>query len=1010
MKIRFDQLSYQQQAIEAVTKVFRGQEICQSNFTVYAPAPVAGQQQLLSEGLGHGNKLMLTEGQLLENIREVQLEHGLPLSAEGDVGKKTLDLGIEMETGTGKTYVYLRTIMELHAQYGFKKFIIVVPSIPIKEGVYKSLQMTEEHLRAHYDQVPYTYFVYNSDRLSEVRSFAVDDRLQIMVINIDAFKKSFEREDDERLKANIIHRYNDKLGYKPLDLIRETHPVVIVDEPQTTLSTDLAKKAVQQLQPMAILRYSATHKEKHNMLYKLDAVDAYQQKLVKQIEVASVQLQDEASQGAFIRLEAVQAKGGSIAAKLLLDVRAKSGHVQRKVKTVRQNDDLHQLTGLQAYQDWWVQEIYAEKGQEYVLFGNDTLLRVGEGVGGGDEQLLRRMMIRKTIAEHLDKELRLNPQGIKVLSLFFIDSVRHYREYDEEGNARPGDYARMFEEEYAKLLALPKYHTLFEGVHDRATLPQEVHNGYFSVDKRAKASDSKQKFECYKDTNGKTTADEDTYQLIMRDKERLLSFDSKLRFIFSHSALKEGWDNPNVFQICTLKEAGASEIRRRQEIGRGLRLCVDQEGKRVYGFKVNTLTVVASESYEDFVENFQRELTEDTGIEFGVVQPDSFSQVVIEQDYEKGPVLLGHEASRRIYEHCQLHGYIDKKGKVQDGLRLALREEIVSLPPMSEHVKQAVLRILHGLAGKLDIKPAEERKTIAPRKEVLLSADFKALWERIRYKTTYMVKLDSGKLIAQCQKDIREQLLVSRGKVLYTKAGVQIDKSGVQVGETEEQYTQISQPVDRLPDIVTYLQETTQLTRRSIVEILQGCGKLELFKRNPQKFIEGCIDIIRRRMQQQLVDGIVYKRIGEGAYYCQELFEQEELTGYLTRNMQESSKSPYTHVVYDSEVERKLVEEFERSREVKLYAKLPGWFKIDTPLGSYNPDWAVLLEQEGQERLYFVLESKGSLSELDLRPVEQAKISCGQKHFAALAEASGQPTPLLKVTKLKDLLQHAECL
>jgi len=1004
MQIKFEsELEYQKDAINSIVDIFKGQEVCTSNFTVFSPAYLAKQKVLDFNQIGYANKLQLTESQLVENTQKIQLRNGLRPSRPEEIDSKHLDFSIEMETGTGKTYVYLRTMMEMNRQYGFTKFIIVVPSIPIKEGVFKSLQITEGHLKEHYNNIPYKYFVYNSSALNEIRDFAVNDQLQIMVINIDAFSKSFENEKDESKNVNIIHRYNDKLGYKPLQLIQDTRPVVIIDEPQTTLSTPTRKKAVKNLNPLAIIRYSATHKEKLNQMYKLDAVDAYNKQLVKQIEVASVKVDGAASNGAYMKFVSAQNKKG-ISAKIEVDKIVK-GNRTRAVIEVKKNSDVQQDTRVQEYEGFQVHEIYTGEGNEYIEFINGTILKLGEVIGAVDDGLIKRMMIRKTIEEHLEKELVLNPKGIKVLSLFFIDAVKHYREYDNDGNAVNGDYARMFEEEYKILIKKPKYQSLFSEIKDLDSEASAVHNGYFSIDKKAKASNKKEKFEYFKDTSGSVAADEDTYSLIMKDKEKLLSFESKLRFIFSHSALKEGWDNPNVFQICTLKEAGSSEIRRRQEIGRGLRLAVNQDGQRVRGFDINTLTVMASESYENFVDNLQREIESETGIIFGVLHPHSFNNITVEL-IGTDPVYFGQENSGKVFDFLMLKGYINPKGKVQDLLKEDLRTGKVELPEdLEPHIKAQIVETLKQTAGKLEIKKNEDKQVVKVNKKVLLSDEFRELWDKIKYKTTYSVDFDSDSLIKACQKDISNNLIVNRGKLVYEKASLAITQAGVSLAqEPETEYGLLNQEVTVLPDIVSYLQNETQLTRKSIVEILKGCSNLKYFKINPQKFIEGCIDIINAQMRLHIVDGIVYKRIGEDAIYSQELFENEQLTGYLKSNMRESSKSPYEYVLYDSGVESELTQEFERNKNIKVYAKLPGWFKIDTPLGAYNPDWAVLVEVDGLEQLFFVVETKGSMGFEFLRPVEKGKIECGKAHFRELAEWLESNLVLEHVSKMDDFM------
>jgi type III restriction enzyme len=986
MKIQFDSaLSYQQDAIDSIVGIFKGQDKCESNFTVYSPEFLAKQSNLGYSDMGYGNRLTLHEGKLLENVQAIQLGNGLKPSSRAEINRADLDFTVEMETGTGKTYVYLRTIMEMYMRYGFSKHIIVVPSIPIKEGVFKSLQITKEHLREIYDNVNYNFFIYDSSKLNEVRDFATNDRLEIMVINIDAFAKSFENPSDEKKTANIIHRYNDTLGYKPLDLIKNTNPFIIIDEPQTTISTPLRKKAVKSLNPMAVVRYSATHNEKVNLMYRLNAVDAYEKKLVKQIEVGAIQTEGVSNQ-AYIRLIDIKVSKGFPVAKVELDI-MKNGSITRKTVPVNQNDGLEQLTDRVEYEGYIIKDIYAVAGKEYIDFtSREEVLKIGEALGNVDEKQIKTALISKTIEEHLDKELVLNPQEIKVLSLFFIDTVGKYRQYDDDGNPTNGEYAEIFEKEYKKLIKKPKYASLFDGIKDLDSEVSAIHNGYFSIDKKAKKSNSKDKFEYFKDTNGNTNADEDTYNLIMRDKEMLLSFESKLRFIFSHSALKEGWDNPNVFQICTLKEAGNSETRRRQEIGRGLRLCVNQKGQRIYGHEVNTLTVMATESYTDFVENFQKEIEKETGIVFGVFAPHSFSNIVVEI-VDDEPILLGLEKSTTLFNALIASEYIDSKGKVQDLLRIAIKEDKVELPEEfkeNENVFKQIMNTLKETAGKLEIKNSVNREVVRVNKRVLDSPEFRELWERVKFKTTFSVDFDAESLIKECINAIDLRLKINRGKLTYSKGTLTINSGGVDIdnitSEPENLYTQ----VDRLPDIVSYLQNETQLTRKSIVKILTGTNKLPYFKINPQKFIEGCIDIINEQMRLHIIDGIKYRKLGDTEFYSQELFENKELFGYLQSNLKESQKSPYNYVVYDSSVESKLATQFEQSKNISVYAKLPDWFKIETPLGTYNPDWAVLWKDKDDEKLFFVVESKGSTGLFDLRPKEQAKIDCGKEHFKAL--------------------------
>lgn len=614
-----------------------------------------------------------------------------------------------------------------------------------------------------------------------------------------------------------------------------------------------------------------------------------------------------------------------------------------------------------------------------------------------DGDAVKRQMLRRTIKEHLDKELRLRPQGIKVLSLFFIDSVQHYRQYDLDGNLQKGKYALMFEEEYRRYAAHPDYHTLFQEV-DLQSDATEVHDGYFSIDKKGTWTDTADN-----NQNSRDNA-ERAYNLIMRDKEKLLSFETKLKFIFSHSALREGWDNPNVFQICALRDIG-TERERRQTIGRGLRLCVNQQGERLRGFDINTLTIIATESYEQFAENLQQEIENDTGIRFGIVEKHQFAALSV-VDANGRITSLGVTQSEAIWNHLKEVGYVDTKGMVQDHLRKALRDRTFQLPAPFQAYLPHIQEVLRKLAGKLDIKNADERIPIKTRQAILHGEQFQELWNRIKHKTTYRVQFDNEKLLTDCAKAIRDCSPISKTRLQIRKADLAIGKAGIEAKETASSAPIILDESDiELPDLLTDLQDKTQLTRRSIVRILTASNRLHDFKRNPQQFIELVADAINRTKRMALVDGIRYQRIGDEHYYAQELFEQEELTGYL-KNMLTAKKSVYEHVVYDSpSVERPFAEQLEQNDAVKVYAKLPGWFKVPTPLGTYNPDWAVLIEKDGRERLYFVVETKGSLFKDDLRDKENAKMQCGEAHFKALAVGEN-PAQYIKATSADDLLTY----
>ena len=994
MKIRFedpytdDRTSFQKDAIEAVCEIFRGQEICRTEFTVtrYALSPQLAMA-FAQNDLGIGNRLQLLDDEILTNLGAIQLRNGLRPSTALASG----DFTVEMETGTGKTYVYLRTIFELNRRYGFTKFVIVVPSVAIKEGVYKTLQMTEEHFRSLYANVPFEYFLYDSNKLGQVKNFATSQNIQIMVVTVGAINKK---------DVNNLYKDSENTGgEKPIDLIRATRPVLIVDEPQSVDGglEGRGKEALGAMDPLCTLRYSATHVDKHHMVYRLDAVDAYEQKLVKQIEVASLQVEGGHNKG-YVRLISTSNKRGTFTARVELDVQQLTGVIRMPV-TVKPGDDLQQVSnGRAVYADCLVQSIGCKVGEEFLELSNEeTPLHIGDAIGDVASDEIKRLMIRRTIEEHLDKELRLRPQGIKVLTLFFIDRVEYYRSYSDEGEPVKGKYAIMFEEEYRKAAAKPKYNTLFHEV-DLESDATVIHDGYFSIDKKGTWTDTAE------NNQGNRENAERAYNLIMKEKEILLSLDTKLKFIFSHSALREGWDNPNVFQICAIRDIG-TERERRQTIGRGLRLCVNQQGERLRGFDINTLTVIATEGYEQFADNLQKEIEQDTGIRFGIVEKHQFAAIPV-TDEQGQTTALGVEQSEALWSYLREAGYVDHRGQVQDALRTVLREDTLQVPDSFQPHLSQVKDILRKLAGRLDIKNADERVQIKTRQVILQSEEFRSLWDRIKHKTTYRVKFDNDKLVAECAKAIWDCPPITKTRVQIRKADLAIGRGGVLPEETAAAAPITIEETDiELPDLLTDLQDKTHITRRSLVHILTDCGRLDDFKHNPQQFVEMASESINRIKRLALVDGIKYQRLGDEYYYAQELFEQEELTGYL-KNMLASKKSVYEQVVYDSSgVERTFAEDLEKNEAVKVYAKLPGWFKVPTPLGSYNPDWAVLVEKDGEERLYFVVETKGSLFTEDLRDKESAKIECGKVHFQVLA-VSEKPAEYVVVRTVDDLMTH----
>ncbi|WP_417746715.1 type III restriction-modification system endonuclease [Rosistilla oblonga] len=974
MKFHFeDDLDYQLAAIESVCDLFRGQEICRTEFTV---KPDLSDKQMrlqyAKDDLGIGNRLTLLDDELLENLHDIQLRNGVRPSVELTSG----DFTVEMETGTGKTYVYLRTIFELNRRYGFTKFVIVVPSVAIKEGVNKSIEMMAEHFRLLYSGEPFEWFQYDGSKPGAVRNFATSPQIQIMVVTVGAINKK---------DVNNLYKDSEKTGgYKPIELICDTRPIVIVDEPQSVDGglTGKGKDALESMNPMCTLRYSATHVDKHHMVYRLDAVDAYEQKLVKQIEIASAGVEGGFNKP-YVKLLSVNSTRGVITAKIETDIQ-KGDKVHRKTLTVHDSDDLEQATGRAIYENFRIGEISTKKGSQFMELrypGGEMSLKVGEAYGDVEPMALQREMIRRTIKEHLDKEIRLAPHGIKVLSLFFIDAVEHYRKYDDDGTPIKGVYAEIFEEEYRRFARHPDYQTLFKEV-DITTAAENVHNGYFSRDKKGKSVDTNESNQTGRDNAQRA------YKLIMRKKEELLSFDTPLKFIFSHSALKEGWDNPNVFQICALREIG-TERERRQTLGRGLRLCVNQNGERLRGFDVNTLTVIATESYEQYAENLQKEIEKDTGIRFGIVEEHQFAGVRVADD--QGNVTpLGFDQSKILWQYLKSEGFINTKGKIQDTLRTALKDETLVLPEefRGQHVQ--VRDILAKLAGRLEVKDADARKTIRPRRAVLDGPEFKELWDRIKHKTTYRVQFDNEDLIKTCIKAIDHAPPIGKTRLQWRKADLAIGRAGVAATETAQSAPVVLDESDiDWPDLITDLQDRTQLTRRTIVRVLRDSERLDDFKRNPQQFIELAGEAINKAKRLAITDGIRYQRLGDDVYYAQELFEQEELTGYL-KNMVESKKGVYEYVVYDSGTEKDFAQQLDTNEAVKVYAKLPGWFKVPTPLETYNPDWAVLVEKDGAERLYFVVETKSDLFEDAVREKENAKIKCGTAHFKALSVGESQ--------------------
>lgn len=954
MKIKFDpNQQYQIDAINAVVKVFDGQPLKESDFEI----SFKQQMPLLQvEELGVGNNYVLDDDTVLKNVHNVQDQNGidkLPFLQEKH-------FSTEMETGTGKTYVYLRTIFELNNKYGFKKYVIVVPSVAIREGVLKNLKITKEHFLHLYNNVSYDYFVYDSKKVNQVRQFATSYHIQIMVINIDAFRKTLEDKDDEK-KSNIIHRENDKLsGRKPIEFVQATHPIVIIDEPQSVDNTPKAKEAIETLNPLCTLRYSATHRNPYNLLYKLDPIKAYDMRLVKRIEVASVQSGDSFNEP-FIKFNSVDNRNG-IKAKISIHVDSPTGPKMKNV-TVKQGDDLFiRSNERESYRHGYIiDEISVEPGNEHISF-NGKRLNLGQTQGGLTDDIMR-VQVKNTIQEHLEKELKIKDKGVKVLSLFFIDRVANYRSYDEQGNPVKGKIALWFEEYFKELIQKPRYKDLLK-------FPLEkLHDGYFAADKKG----------ILKDTRGDTQADEDVYNIIMKNKEQLLSLDEPLRFIFSHSALREGWDNPNVFQICTLNET-KSEMKKRQEIGRGMRLPVNQDGIRIFDDTINRLTVIANESYEDFAKKLQTEIEDDFDIKFGVVNKTTFAKIT--QVIDDKETVLGEEKSKKIWEELKQQEYINEEGQIQPKFDPSDKYFELNLSPEFEGVKHQVIDTIQSCQFSERVVNKNNRRTLKINKQVYLDDDFKILWNKINQKTTYSVEYDTDVLVQRSLKAIKDMERIEKVKIVYKKAEMDIQQRGIETRELRVQETTATFGEERvtLPDILAYLQKETELTRSTIVRILIDSGRIEEFPLNPQKFMDSVVQIIKRELHKLIVDGIKYEKIA-GQEYEMRLFQEKEIISYLN-NLIDVKKSVYDALEYDSEIEKKFAQDLDAREDIKLFVKLPSWFKVETPIGTYNPDWAIV--KHGDETLYLVRETKGIKDFEKLRNTEADKIRCAKKHFQEL--------------------------
>lgn len=932
--------------------------------------------------------IQLTELQLLTNIHAVQRRQNLPSSEKlvSSAGCK-INLDIEMETGTGKTYCYIKTIFEMNKLYGWSKFIVVVPSVAIREGVLKSLQITAEHFTENYGKKA-RFFAYNSKQLHNLESFSSDAGINVMVINIQAFNATGK--DNRR----IYDELDDFQSRRPIDVISSNHPILILDEPQK-MEGKKTLDALSKFKPLMILRYSATHRTTHNKIHRLDALDAYNQKLVKKIAVRGISVKGLAGTNAYLYLESIEISKKAPVARIELEVR-QGGGIKRVLKRLEKGRDLFvESNQLDQYRGFVIAQIDANN--DTVEFTNGHALHAGDATGDITEMAIRRIQIREAIKSHFEKEKVLFAQGIKVLSLFFIDEVVKYRDYSQEDEK--GEYARIFEQEYDELKREYLSELPLDNKEYREFIAQvdvgRTHNGYFSIDKKTKRL-TDPSFKKRGEEAG-LSDDVDAYDLILKDKERLLSFEEPVRFIFSHSALREGWDNPNVFVMCMLKHSD-NTISRRQEVGRGLRICVNQHGDRIDNpvivHDVNVLTVIASESYKDFVGNLQKEISESLSARPRKADEDYFTGKFIATDsgtLEVTPVL-----AKQIYKYLLKNDYTDDSDQIAKAYHDAKSEGVLApLPPdLAAHADQ-IFRLIDSVFSESQLPDVgDDRKPKTnPLNDNFDKKEFQELWRRINQKAIYRVEFDSKELIQNSIKTLDRELKVTPLQY-QVQEGVQIDEvtdeqlkkgKGFQVRETslethnESIYSRVSY------DLLGKIAENTQLTRRTVAAILSGIHSFvfKQFKQNPEHFIAEASRLINEQKATIIIEKLTYDSVAEK--HDISIFTAGQSKQDFSKAAEKLKHHIYDYVITDSQVEREFVTELDTSTEVVVYAKLPRGFLIPTPVGDYNPDWAIAFKEGAVKHIYFVAETKGSMSTMELRAIEQTKIECARKFFAELS-------------------------
>ena len=1013
MKFNFKIQQYQTDAVEAVVNIFKGQglhervgyirdmgtlEDSDKQLSLLAEDTAEDDELLdLENSMGYKNEaVQLTDTELLKNIHEMQTANNIRLSPNliKELGRCSLD--IEMETGTGKTYVYIKTMFELNKRYGWSKFIVVVPSIAIREGVKKSFEITVDHFMEHYGKKA-RFFVYNSANLNQLDNFSSSSGINVMIINTQAFAASL-KEDGKSKDARIIYSKRDDFGSRrPIDVIKANRPIIILDEPQK-MGGAVTQKALKNFNPLFSLNYSATHAKQHNLVYVLDALDAYNKRLVKKIEVKGFEVKNLRGTDKYLYLESIVLSNNKPPmARIELEVKYKD-HIKRETKVLGVDDNLYYKSNeMEQYKGYLISDIDPIRGT--VTFTNGEILQTGEITGDISEKDMRRIQIRETILSHFEKEEKLFNMGIKTLSLFFIDEVAKYRQYDENGDEMLGEYGEMFEQEYTSILNdnLTMFDTNYQK-YLRTTCSDvaKVHRGYFSIDKKGRSVDSSVK-------RGTDISDDiSAYDLILKNKERLLSFDEPTRFIFSHSALREGWDNPNVFQICTLKHSDSQTLKR-QEVGRGLRLCVDQSGNRMDNdscgdnvHSINMLTVIASESYKNFVADLQADIK--------TVLYDRPSKATIEYFVGKTvmngeiPVVIDNKQAKAIYKYLLKNDYIDNDDNVTDEYRNDLvNNTLIPVPDELKPIEVGIHKLVQGIFDDSVLKdmvsdgnkPAYKDN---PLNENFYKKEFQTLWKSINHKYAYTVNFDSSELVQKAIDHINNNLYVSELQYTTTTGQQKSDINQYEIerndsfdtAKTRTQTLRHAQISQIRYDLIGKIAEGTVLTRNTVAEIIKGLriDKFAMFKNNPEEFIAKMIRLIREQKATMIVDHISYNQIdGE---YDSNIFTADKSNQSFDKAFKAQKHVQdyvFTDGTAEKSVERRFAEDLDSASEVCVYAKLPKGFNIPTPLGHYSPDWAIAFNEGTVKHIYFIAETKGSMSSIDLRPIEKAKIDCARVLF-----------------------------